>query len=117
MKQTVAADIRSVLYASTRADAELQLLRVIDKYEKTAPKLAAWVEDNLPEGLTVFDFPQTHWRRLGTTNCLERLNREIARRTRVVSIFPSDDSCLRLATAIVMEISEEWLTAKTYLKL
>ena len=67
-------------------------------------------------GLTVFDFPAEHRRRLRTTNGVERLNKKIQRRTRVVSIFLNEDACLRLITAIVMEISEEWKTARSYLK-
>ena len=51
-----------------------------------------------------------------TTNGLERLNREIRRRTRVASLFPNEASCLRLVTAVVMEISEDWQTGKRYIK-
>ena len=75
------------------------------------------MEENIPEGLTVFSFPEKHRRRLRTTNGLERLNREIRRRTRVAVLFPNTASCLRLVTAIVMEISEEWQTGRIYLRL
>ncbi len=71
--------------------------------------------DYIPEGLTVFAFPPKHHRRIRTTNMLERLNREIRRRTRVLSIFPNEASCLRLVSALLMEISEEWLTGRIYL--
>ncbi len=71
--------------------------------------------DAIPEGLTVFAFPANHRRRLRTINGCERLNQEIARRTRVASIFPNDESCLRLVTAIAMEIAEDWQTGKIYL--
>jgi transposase-like protein len=65
--------------------------------------------------LTVFDFPAEHRRRLRTNNGLERLNREIKRRTRVASIFPNENSLLRLATAVLMEIDDEWQSEKRYL--
>jgi len=73
------------------------------------------MENNIPEGLTVFDFPAEHRRKIRTTNGLERLSREIARRTRVVSIFPNEASCLRLISALLMEKDEAWQTGRTYL--
>ena len=63
----------------------------------------------------MFDLPEAHRRRLRTSNGLERINREIKRRTRVVSIFPNTDSCLRLVSALLAEQDEQWLTAKVYL--
>ena len=87
----------------------------VEKYQEKASRLVTWMETNIPEGLTVFAFPATHRRKLRTTNLVERLNREIRRRTKVVSIFPNEASCLRLASAILMEISEDWLTGRKYL--
>ena len=60
----------------------------------------------------MFSFPASHRRRLRTTNLLERLNEEVRRRTRVARLFPNEASCLRLVTAIVMEIAEDWQTAE-----
>ena len=77
------------------------------KYEKKAPKLSAWMAANLAEGLTVFAFPAAHRKRLRTSNLLERLNKEIKRRTRVATLFPNEASLLRLVSAVLMEISEE----------
>jgi putative transposase len=88
---------------------------MVSKYAATAKKLAAWLEANVPEGLTVFEVPSDHRRRLRTNNGLERLNREIKRRTRVASIFPNEASLLRLATAVLMEVDDEWQTEKRYL--
>ena len=62
--------------------------------------LAQWAEENLPEGYAVFDLPHSQRTRLRTTNGLERINREIKRRTRVASIFPNTASCLRLVSAL-----------------
>jgi transposase-like protein len=73
------------------------------------------MEKNIPEGLTDFSFPVDHRRLIRTTNSLERVNREIRRRTRVVSIFPNDASCLRLVSAVLMEISDAWEGGRVYL--
>ena len=101
--------------APNRAEAERLLALMVTKYAPVSKKLAAWLEANVPEGLTVFDFPVEHRRRLRTNNGLERLNREIKRRTRVATLFPNEASLLRLATAVLMETDEEWQTEKRYL--
>ena len=116
MKAEVAADIRAIFNAPNRYEAEALLGKTVQKYEKSASRLAVWLEENIPQGLTVFAFPATHRRLIRTTNGLERLNREIARRSRIVAIFPNEASCLRLVTAIVMETSEEWVTGRTYMR-
>ena len=111
------ADIRAVFNARHRQEAEQLLALVVQKYAKTASDLADWMEENIPEGLTVFSFPEKHRRRLRTTNGLERLNREIRHRTRVAVLIPNTASCLRLVTAIITEISEEWQTGRIYIRL
>ena len=116
MKATVASDIRAVFNAPDRAAADALLKKTVAKYAQDAPRLADWMEENLPEGLTVFAFPEKHRRLIRTTNGLERLNREIRRRTRVATLFPNEASCLRLVTAVVMEISEDWQTGRRYIK-
>lgn len=117
MKKEVAADIRAIFNAANQHEADRLLAQTVEKYQETAARLADWMEANIPEGLTVFAFPAAHQRRLRTSNGLERLTREIRRRSRVATLFPNETSCLRLATAVVMEISEEWQTGRTYLKL
>jgi putative transposase len=62
-------------------------------------------------------FPRDHWRRIRTTNGLERINKELKRRTRVVGAFPSDQSFMRLGVSILIDINEEWMTAKKYLSM
>jgi putative transposase len=114
MRLEVAADIRSMFNAPDRKTAEEYLLAAIQKYAVSAPRLSAWFEDNLSEGFSVFDFPLEHRRTIRTTNSLERVNKEIRRRTRVVGVFPNEASCLRLVSAILMEISEEWQIGKRY---
>jgi len=115
MKRTVANEIRGIFNAIDRRDAEERLARTIEKYRKSAPKLAAWMERAIPEGLTVFELPEAHRRRIRTTNVLERLNREIKRRTRVATLFPNEASLLRLVSAMVAEISDEWELGRAYL--
>jgi len=115
MQTEVAEDIRTIFQAPDRATAETYLAKTVQKYQKSASRLAEWMTDNIPEGLTVFAFPVAHRRRIRTTNGVERLHREVRRRARVVSIFPNQASCLRLVSAVLNEISEEWLTGRTYL--
>jgi transposase-like protein len=117
MKREVAADIRAIFNAATRQDADTLLARTVAKYAPQASALADWLEENIPQGLTIFAFPSEHQRRLRTTNSLERLNREIRRRSRVAMLFPNEASCLRLVTAVVMEISDEWQTDRVYIRL
>jgi transposase-like protein len=114
MKAEVAADIRAMFNAPDRQAAEEFLQTAIQKYAVSAPRLSAWMEENLAEGFTVFDFPLEHRRTIRTTNSLERINKEIRRRTKVVGVFPNEASCLRLVSALLMEISEEWQIGKHY---
>jgi transposase-like protein len=111
----VATDIRTLFDAPDRVTAEAYLAKAVDKYSKSASRLSEWLANNIPEGLTVFAFPASFRRLLRTTNGVERLHREVRRRARVVSIFPNPASCLRLVSAILAEISEEWLTGRTYM--
>ena len=114
MKSQVMDDLRSVFDSADQRTAHEQLDRVVRKYQPSAAKLSAWMEENVPEGLAVFGLPAAHRRRLRTTNMLERLNRELKRRTRVATLFPNEASLLRLVTGVLMEISEEWETTKRY---
>jgi transposase-like protein len=114
MRLEVAADIRAMFNAPERKTAETFLQAAIQKYAVSAPRLSAWLEENLSEGFTVFDFPLEHRRSIRTSNSLERINKEIRRRTRVVGVFPNEASCLRLISALLMEISEEWQIGKHF---
>jgi len=115
MQSEVAEDIRTIFNAPDRITADAYLARTVLKYEKSASRLSAWMAANLPEGLMVFSFPGGFRKLLRTTNGVERLHREVRRRARVVSIFPNKASCLRLVSAVLSEISEEWLTGRTYM--
>jgi transposase-like protein len=117
MRTEVARDLRSVFNATDRAEAEERIQKLVEKYRRPAPRLAEWIEANLHEGLTVFALPEPHRRRLRTVNGLERVNRELHRRTRVATLFPNEASLLRLVSAMAAEISEEWETGRVYLTL
>jgi putative transposase len=115
MKREVAEAIRGVFNALNRQEAERQLDLLIKAYQEKAPKLAEWAAKAIPEALTAFGFPEAHRRRIRTSNMVERLNKELKRRTRVATLFPNEDSCLRLVSAVAMEISDEWETGRVYL--
>jgi transposase-like protein len=115
MRKAVVASIRAVFDAPDRPEAQRQLDIAVKKYRATGPKLAEWLEANIPEGLAVFALPASHRRRLRTINMLERLNKELKRRTRVATLFPNEASALRLVSAVAIEISDEWETNRKYL--
>jgi putative transposase len=115
MLAEVADDLRMIFNAPDRTTAEAYLAKAVLKYQKTASRLSDWMAANIPEGLTVFSFPAAFRIFLRTTNGVERLHREVRRRARVVSIFPNQASCLRLVSAVLSEISDEWLTGRTYI--
>jgi transposase-like protein len=115
LQAEVAADIRMIFNAPNRTTANEYLARTVQKYAQSASKLADWLERSIPEGLTVLGFPAAHQRRLRTSNSLERVNRELDRRTTVVSIFPNEAACLRLVSAVLIELDEEWQGDRIYL--
>ena len=117
LRPEVARDIRDIFNAPDRAEAERLLAKAIKSWKERAPRLVAWMEDNLPEGSAVFELPAAHRRRLRTSNLFERLSREIKRRTRVATLFPNEASLLRLASAVLAEVSEEWETGRRYLRI
>lgn len=117
LRREVAEDIRTIFNAPDGEMANIYLEKTIEKYAGIAPRLADWMEINLPEGFTVFSFPKAHQRRLITSNYPERLSQEVKRRTRIVRVFPNEQSCLRLISAILMEIGEEWEYGRIYLNM
>jgi transposase-like protein len=113
----VSDDIADIFAAPDGEIARARLKQYVEKYAESAPELAEWMEENLPEGLTVFELPAEHRKRMRTTNSLERLHEEINRRTRVARLFPNEASLIRLVSAIEMEISEDWIAGKRYLNM
>lgn len=117
LRGALAAELRQVLHAPTRPQADALLKTLVAKHRPAAPELADWLEANVPESLTVLSLPCEHRPRLRTSNAAERLNQEIKRRTRVARVFPNPDSLLRLVTAVLNEISDDWESSKTYLNM
>jgi transposase-like protein len=117
MRSEVARDIRAIFNAPDRTEAERFLEMAIEKYKDRAARLSEWLESNIPEGLTVFALPDSQRRKLRSTNMVERLNREINRRTRVAGLFPNEASLLRLVSSVLIETSEEWETGRRYLSM
>jgi len=115
MQTEVAQDLRTIFNAPDLPTAQAWLKDTVEKYRPKSTRLANWMEQNIPEGLTIYSFPVSHQRRIRTSNMLERTSQEIRRRTRVVRIFPNEAACLRLISAILMELSEDWQTGRTYL--
>jgi len=115
-RKELGADLRAIFAAPAKEQALQIASSVANKWRgKGNEKVAEHVEEHIEECLTCLAFPESHRRRIRTTNGLERLNQEVKRRTRVVRIFPNREACLRLVTALVVEQSEEWLTGRRYL--
>jgi putative transposase len=117
-RKELAADLKAIFAAPAREQALQIASSVAQEWRKKGnEKVAEHVEEHIEECLTCLSFPESHRRRIRTTNGLERLNQEIKRRTRVVRIFPNRQACLRLVTALAVEQSEEWLTSRRYLNM
>ena len=111
----LAALIRPIFNADSREQARELLGEALDRLRKPLPKIARLLEDAEEDLLAFHGFPADHWSKLRSTNPLERFNREIARRTDVVGIFPNDRSLIRLAASVVIEQNDEWLVGRRYL--
>jgi transposase-like protein len=114
-RRALASALKDLFGAPDRTQALARLEALVSFYEKRYPKIADKLETEAEQTLTCFNFPESHRRRIRTTNALERLHRELRRRTRVVGIFPNPESCLRLTTALAQEQSEQWLSGRRYL--
>jgi transposase-like protein len=114
MRKEVAEDIRQIFNAKDVSKAKILLDETVEKYRKSASRLATWLEENISDGFAIMTYPSKIRRLLRTTNMMERLNKEIKRRTRVVMVFPNTESIERLASALLMEISQEWESNKVY---
>ena len=112
IRKRIGQELRRVWNAPDLQSAENELKRMVANYRDSAAKLARWLEDNIPEGLTVFTLPERHRRRMRTANPIERaIQQEIKRRTVKVRVFPNEASLERLVTAVLVEIDEKWETA------
>lgn len=115
MRQEIANAMRRIYGQETIEQAQEIAKQTVEQYRKRASDFSTWLEANYEDGLAFYAFNQEAWRKIKTSNCLERLNKEIRRRTRVVGIFPNDASCIRLVGALLMEQNDEWSNGKVYL--
>jgi transposase-like protein len=115
MRKELGEAVRRIFHSCDYATALEQKRKCIEKYKTSAPEFVKWLENNIEEGLTCFSFPESHRKKIRTVNGLERLNKEIRRRTRVATLFPNVASCERLITAVLLGIHEEWITGNRYL--
>jgi transposase-like protein len=110
--EMVAAAVRTIFAQPDAAHVRSQLGEVVRMLEDRFPDIAAMLDDAAEDLLAFTAFPQAHWRKIWSTNPLERVNGEIKRRTNVVGIFPNDASVARLVTAVVLETHDEWAVAE-----
>jgi len=115
MQEEIHDSVKEIYGAQDRAEAEARLKKTVEKLKDKAPKFCDWLEENFIEGLTFYDFPKKHWRKIRTVNVVERLNREQKRRTRVAGLFPSVESCERLVVSVAIRLHEDWVTGKKYM--
>ena len=115
LKAEVANDIRTIFASGDLDEARYMLEKVTCKYEEKQPRLAIWMAENLPDGFTVFSFPQRMQKRIRTNNTTENLNGQIKSRTNKIGAFPSLQSLVRLVSLICIEISETWESDRPYL--
>ena len=111
----LAALLRPIFSADSGEQARQLVGDALDRLRKPLPKVAALLEQAEDDLLAFYSFPTAHWPKLRSTNPLERVNREIGRRTDVVGIFPNDRSLIRLAASVVIEQNDEWLVGHRYL--
>lgn len=114
-QKTLSSDLKAVYAAPNRKWALEAARSVAERWSQTHPAVGQWIDEGIEDTLACFSFPESHRRRIRSTNGLERFNQELKRRTRVVRIFPNREACLRLVTALCVEQSEEWLSGRRYL--
>jgi transposase-like protein len=111
----IATAIRQIFNADNAAEARERLDEVIARLRDPAPKVAQLLDDAAEELLAFYAFPREHWPKLRSTNPLERVNKEIGRRSDVVGIYPNDQALIRLAGMLLIEQADEWLVQRRYL--
>tara|TARA_B100000378_G_scaffold252430_1_gene227723 strand:+ start:213 stop:1394 length:1182 start_codon:yes stop_codon:yes gene_type:complete len=118
IRKRIGTELREIWNAASLAKAETALAEMVADYRDTAPTLAAWLEENVPEGLAVFTLPKHHRRRMRTSNPMERaVQQELKRRTVKVRVFPNEAALERLVSAVLVEIDDKWAAdTKAYIK-
>ena len=113
----MAAVLKTIFAQESKADAEAQWDVVAKALREKQPKLGTPMESSRDDVLAHMDFPRKHWPLIASTNPLERVNREIKRRSDVIGIFPNDKAILRLVGALMLETKDEWTVARRYMSL
>ncbi len=113
----VIAMIKTIFAQETHQDMRAQWKTIADALRERVPKLAALMDEARDDVLAYTGFPKEHWPQIASTNPLERLNREIKRRSDVVGIFPNDRAVIRLAGALMLEQNDEWAVSRRYMSL
>src|SRR5215470_17350595 len=113
----VAAAIRTAFAQETEKEAQAEWTAVADRLRKRFPRVSALMEEARDDVLAYMSFHKSHWSQIRSTNPLERLNREIKRRTNVASIFPNEAAIVRLVGAILLEQNDEWAVTRRYMSL
>jgi putative transposase len=111
----VSAALREVFNAEDQAHARERVGHVLERLQSIAPKVCSLLEEAEEDLIAFYLLPSEHWSKLRSTNPLERVNKEIGRRSDVVGIFPNDASVIRLAGALLSEQNDEWLVQRRYL--
>jgi putative transposase len=114
-KESFAAKLKQIWYQPDQESAKRVALLVIQEYQDRFPQAIALLEEGLEDSLQFLAFPHLDQRKISSTNSLERIHKEIRRRTRVVGIFPTTDSYLRLVTSYLIEYTEDWMSSKKYI--
>jgi putative transposase len=113
----VAAAIRTAFAQETEKEAHAEWTAVADRLRKRFPRVSALMEEARNDVLAYMSFHKSHWSQIRSTNPLERLNREVKRRTNVASIFPNEAAIVRLVGAILLEQNDEWAVTRRYMSL
>jgi len=113
-KKQAAAGVRTIFAQPSLEAAQSQLDKIKGELEDKWPKAAALLETAAEDILAFMNFPEEHWKRLASNNLMERLNREIRRRTDVVQVFPDEGALLRLTGALLIEADTEWAVGRRY---
>jgi transposase-like protein len=116
-RAAVAAMLKTIFAQDTKAEAVAQWNTVADALREKQPKLSALMDASREDVLACMDFPREHWPQIASTNPLERINKEIKRRSDVVGIFPNDEAIIRLVGALMLETNDEWAVARRYMSL
>jgi len=107
--------LQDIFAAPDLEEARSRKDHLVEELEEIKPQIGSWIDEEIESCFSVYHLPESHRRRMKSTNMLERFNDELKRRSRVIRIFPNEESCLRLLGTMCIEQSEEWETGRVYL--